>query len=307
MEQFKRVTGLPFDRVMVFPHAVAPTETLEALKEHNYWATVNSENVPLGSTVPNDPLFPLAPWTLAFKGFPSVKRISAEVPVSATNIAVNAFLGNPQLFYVHQEFFQDRIGAFNATADEINRLEPTVQWKSLGYIIRHLYLTRLRSDQNYDVLAISPNLELVNPTDRRRVFYVHKPEDARPPSSVTVNSSPISHQMTPNEIHFDVTLEPKQCVQINISYAEDSTFPSKDISKRSTLIAIDRRLSDFRDQQLSRSTFGRKIRFIYYNYGLDRLERLMERSIAILVVIVTGYVWLSVALARRKRRFAVGK
>jgi hypothetical protein len=307
MERFKRVTGLPYDRVMVFPHAVAPTETLEALKEHNYWATVNSENVPLGSTVPNDPLFPLTPWTLAFKGFPSVKRISAEVPVSATNIAINAFLGNPQLFYVHQEFFEDKIDAFNATADEINRLEPTVQWKSLGYIVRHLYLTRLRSDQDYDVLAISPNLELVNPTDRRLVFHVHKPEDPILPSSVVVNGSPISYQMAPNEIRFDVILEPKQSIDVEISYGKDSTFVSADISKRSALITMDRRLSDFRDRQLSRSTFGRKIQFVYYNYGLDRLERLIERSIVILVVIITGYALLSLALARRKRRCSVGK
>ena len=307
MEQFRRVTGLPYDRVMVFPHAVAPTETLDALKEHNYWATVNSENVPLGSTVPNDPLFPLTPWTLAFKGFPSVKRVSAEMPVSATNIAINAFLGNPQLFYVHQEFFEDKIDAFNATADEINRLEPTIQWKSLGYIVRHLYLTRLRSDQDYDVLAISPNLELVNPTDRRVVFHVHKPEESIPPFSVVVNGSPISCQMAPNEIRFDVTLEPKQSTDIEISYGRDPTFTSVDISKRSALITMDRRLSDFRDRQLSRSTFGRKIQFVYYNYGLDRLERLIERSIVILVVIITGYVLLCLAFARRKRRCTVGK
>jgi peptidoglycan/xylan/chitin deacetylase (PgdA/CDA1 family) len=307
MEQFKRVTGLPYDRVMVFPHAVAPTETLEALKEHNYWATVNSENVPLGSTVPNDPLFPLTPWTLEFKGFPSVKRISAEIPVSATDIAINAFLGNPQLFYVHQEFFEDKIGAFNATADEINSLEPMVQWKSLGYIIRHLYLTRLRSDQDYDVLVISPNLELVNPTDRRVVFHVHKPEDPIPPSSVVVNGSPISYQAALNEIRFDVILEPKQGTDVDISYGEDSTFVSADISKRSALITMDRRLSDFRDRQLSRSTFGRKIQFVYYNYGLDRLERLIERSIVILVVIITGYLLLSLALVRRKRKCTIVK
>jgi hypothetical protein len=113
--------------------------------------------------------------------------------------------------------------------------------------------------------------------------------------------------MAQNEIHFDVILEPKQSTDIKISYGEDSTFASEDISKRSALITMDRRLSDFRDRQLSRSTFGRKIQFVYYNYGLDRLERLIERSIVILVVIVTGYVWLSLALARRKRRCTVGK
>ena len=307
MEQFKRVTGLPYDRIMVFPHAVAPKETFEALKEHNYWATINSESVPLGSTVPDEPLFPLTPWTLAFSGFPSVKRISAEIPVSAANIAINSFLGNPQLFYVHQEFFEDKIGAFDATADEINRLEPKVQWKSAGYIVRHLYLTRLRSDQDFDVLAISPNLELTNPTDRRLIFHVHRPEEPRLLPSVAVDGHSISYKTAPNEIQFDVRLEPRQSSDIEISYGGELTLVSKSLSSRSALISLDRRLSDFRDLQLSRSIFGRKVQFVYYRYGFDRLERLIERSVAILVVSTAGYVLLSLYLARRKRRHTLGK
>jgi hypothetical protein len=147
----------------------------------------------------------------------------------------------------------------------------------------------------------------VNPTDRRVVFHVHKPEDPIPPSSVVVNGSPISYQAALNEIRFDVILEPKQGTDVEISYGEDSTFVSADISKRSALITMDRRLSDFRDRQLSRSTFGRKIQFVYYNYGLDRLERLIERSIVILVVIITGYLLLSLALVRRKRKCTIVK
>jgi hypothetical protein len=292
---------------MVFPHAGAPKETFEALKEHNYWATINSESVPLGSTVPDEPLFPLTPWTLAFSGFPSVKRISAEIPVSAANIAINSFLGNPQLFYVHQEFFEDKIGAFDATADEINRLDPEVQWKSACYIVRHLYLTRLRSDQDFDVLAISPNLELTNPTDRRLIFHVHRSEEPRLQPSVAVDGHSISYKTTPNEIQFDVRLEPRQSSDIEISYGGDLTLVSKSLSSRSALINLDRRLSDFRDLQLSRSIFGRKVQFVYYRYGFDRLERLIERSVAILVVSTAGYVLLSLYLARRKRRQTIGK
>ncbi|WP_158791841.1 hypothetical protein [Granulicella sp. L60] len=302
MEQFKKATGLPYDRVMVFPHAVAPAGTFETLKKSNYWATVNSENVPLGSIAPDDPLFPLSSWTLTFKGFPSVKRISAEVPISNTNIAINAFLGNPQLFYVHQEFFEDRIDAFDATADEINRLEPAVQWKSLGYIVRHLYLTRLRLDQDYDVLAISSNLELMNLTERRVVFHVHKPEDPTIPlRSVVVNGVPASYQATSNEIRFDVVLEPKQSRDVEISYSEGLTLASVDISKRSLLVALDRRLSDFRDMVLSRSMLGRKIQFAYYKYRFDRIERLIERSITIFFLVIAGLLLSRMVISLRKR------
>jgi hypothetical protein len=230
-----------------------------------------------------------------------VKRTSAEVPVSATNVAINAFLGNPQLFYVHQEFFEDKIGAFNATADEINRLEPAVQWKSLGYIVRHLYLTRLRPDQDYDVLAISSNLELVNSTERRIVFHVHKPEDPTIPlRSVTVNCVPTSYQAMSNEIRFDVIIEPKQSRDVEISYGDDLTLAPVDISKRSLLITVDRWLSDFRDLVLSRSMLGRKIQFVYYKYGFDSMEKFIERSIVLLLMAIAWLLLLRRTSSRRK-------
>ncbi len=302
MEQFRKRTGLPYDRVMVFPHAVAPAETFGILKKDDYWATVNSQNVPLGSRIPEDPLFPLTPWTLAFKGFPSVKRISAEVPVSNIDVAVNSFLGNPELFYVHQEFFEDQIGAFNAIADQVNRLEPQVRWKSLGYIMRHLYLIRLRSDQDYDVLAISSNLALVNPTERSIVFHVHKSEDPEIPlRTVLVDGIPVAHKSAFNEISFDVLIGPKQSRDVKVSYSDGVSLASVDISKKSLLITFDRRLSDFRDLRLSRSVLGRKVQSFYYRYGLDSLERLAERSIGFLLAIIAGYLLFRVIRARSRR------
>ena len=46
------------------------------------------------------------------------------------------------------------IGAFNEVAHMVNEIEPDIQWRSLGDIARHLYLTRLREDGNYDVLCV---------------------------------------------------------------------------------------------------------------------------------------------------------
>jgi peptidoglycan/xylan/chitin deacetylase (PgdA/CDA1 family) len=301
MDQFKRLTDLPYDRVMVFPHAVAPEQTIEILKKYNYWATVNSENVPMGSIAPKDPLFPFRPWTLAYGWFPSVKRVSAEVPVSTTNIAINAFLGNPQLFYIHQEYFEGGIGAFNAIADKINRLESSVEWRSLGYIARHLYLTRLRPDHDYEVLAISSNLELRNPTDRIAVFHVHRQEDPKsPPHSVVVNGAPIVYKTASDDIQFDVTLAPNESSNVEISYSGGRNLASFDVSNKSLLITLDRRLSDFRDQILSRRPLGRKIQYIYYKYGIDHLEKRIERMAGLLIAMCVGYVLLRMAVRLRK-------
>src|SRR5206468_6276577 len=99
MEAFSRTTSLPYDRVMVFPHAIAPAETLGLLKRYNFLATVNSQSVPLDAPSADDPLIVLRPWTLSYENFPSIRRISAEIPVSRADLAINAFLGNTQLFY----------------------------------------------------------------------------------------------------------------------------------------------------------------------------------------------------------------
>ena len=136
------------------------------LKKYNYWSTANSENVPLGSDEPGDPLFVLRPQTTSFGNFLSIKRQSAEIPVSSVRMAINAFLENPLLFYVHQEFFGNGIGAFNSIADQVNRIAPDTQWRNLGEISRHSYLMRLRQDGDYDVLALSANLVFTNPNDR---------------------------------------------------------------------------------------------------------------------------------------------
>ncbi len=52
MEQFQRLTKIPYDPVFVFPHVIGPEEVLEKLKTYNYLATVNSTNVPADRPIP---------------------------------------------------------------------------------------------------------------------------------------------------------------------------------------------------------------------------------------------------------------
>jgi hypothetical protein len=302
MDRFSRTTGLPYDRIMIFPHSVAPAETFGLLKRNNYWATVNSQSVPLGSSLPDDQLFALRTWTLSFKGFTSVSRISADVPVSATRIAINAFLGNPQLYYVHQEVFEDQIGAFNTTADEINRLVPNVRWASLGEISKHLYQIRLRPDHDYDVLAASSHMQLVNPTTLAAVFHVRRREDLSiPPRVISVDGRAIPFQSAPAEISFDVQLKPQERKDIEISYSDDLRLTSVDISKRDPLITADRWLSDFRDIYLSRSPAGRRIQLVYYKYGMDKIEKVIERFLVIIVAFCVFCLLLRISINRARR------
>ena len=87
MAKFQNLAGLSYDKVMVFPHGIAPARTLGLLKKYNFMATVNAGNVPLDSHEPADSLFWLRPVTMKFENFPSLKRYLPKKTQS--NIAID--------------------------------------------------------------------------------------------------------------------------------------------------------------------------------------------------------------------------
>jgi hypothetical protein len=296
MEAFTRNTGIPYEPVMVFPHAVSPAETFSRLKEFNYWATVNSENVPLGSAEPADPIFPLRPETLSFNNFLSVKRVSAEVPVSRTNLAINAFLGNPLLLYVHQEFFRGGADVFNPLADYINKMAPATEWKSLGQIVQHLYLERLRPDGTYDVQAFAPSFTLSNPSNRAVVFHVRKAENFEPAlKTVQAGGAPTDYKKEEGEISFEVNILPGEAKSILLTYANDLNLARIDVSKKDRRVMATRLLSDVRDNVLSTNAVGEVVIRLYLKMGSASLFLVMALAAAMLAL------W---GLRRRKLREA---
>ena len=55
MEKFQALTGIPYDKVFVFPHNIGSERILEQLKTYNFDATVNSLSVPMDRTRPASP------------------------------------------------------------------------------------------------------------------------------------------------------------------------------------------------------------------------------------------------------------
>ena len=170
MERFQALTGIAYDRFMVFPHGVAPELTFAALKRYGFSGTANSSNVPLDKKFPSEPTFLLRPYTSAYGGFLSLLRYSVSGEIPQVEIAIQMFMGNPLLFYGHQGLFETGAGAFNAYAELVNRIQPGMKWASLGQIAQHSHLLRKREDGGFDVLMLSSEMDLLNPTDKEGVF-----------------------------------------------------------------------------------------------------------------------------------------
>ncbi len=301
MARFKELTQLSYDPVMVFPHSVSPAQTFAVLKRYNLWATANSLNVPMGSEPPSDAEFSLRTVTLEFANFPSMRRYSAEAPGPESQLAVDAFLGNPMLFYVHQAFFASGIGTFDGTADTVNRLEPGTKWRSLGDIARHLYLEKLRDDDNYDIRAFSSEIVLMNPHGAA-TFFVQKDEDFTSPLTVLVDGKSYPYQRSGNKLLLSVEIGAGESRNIAVVYTNDLRLSDIDISKHSVRVRAIRYLSDFRDEVVSRTTAGRSlIRGYADNY--DRWNRLALISTSFFALVFAS----SLCFRRNRKRSQLKK
>lgn len=307
MEKFQALTGISYDRVMVFPHSVAPEKTFEALKANNYLATVNSQNVPMDSARPAGSLFALRPTTLLFGGFPSALRVEVAPGSANYPVAINAFLDNPLLYYSHQDLFADGINAFDATADEVNRIEPDTNWNGLGEIVRHLYVVRLRDDTNYDVLAFSSNLLIENTSGHDAIFFVHR-EDSKPGTiaAVNVDGQSVPFKVDAGNIGIQVPVSAGQTRSVVIQYQEAPGLLSTPIAKNSVRVSVLRRVSDFRDITLSRIPFGQTLTSAYYGYGSNR-KLVVLCGCGLLVVCLAGCWWLILIKRKRAARTISGR
>jgi hypothetical protein len=279
MERFTALTGIPYDRFMVFPHGVAPEPTFSALKAYEFLGTANAENVPLGNTFPADSAFLLRSYTGAYAGLLSLSRYSGAGAVPRTEIAVQSFLGNPLLFYGHENLFEKGIGAFNPFVDLVKQGEPDAQWTSLGEIARHSHLVRRRGDGGFDVWMFSNEMDLNNPTERDAVFYISKREDFAPAiRSLRIDGAPVAFERSGHVITLRAVIPGRQVRKFRLAYQNDLDVSRENISKSSIYAYILRWISDFRDLHLSQVSWGYAIKQAYYDYGGDSIEEYVEQK-----------------------------
>jgi hypothetical protein len=235
----------------------------------------------------------MRPVTLSFAGFPSISRYSVTTPIPRDFIAINEFLGNPLFFYGHSNFFARGIDAFDGVADEVNKVEPDTQWRSLGDIVRHLYVVRLRDDSNYDVLAFSNNICLDNISRRDSIFYVRKQEiGGQTINAVLVDGQRYQYQLQNGYLNFSIPVPMGNTRCFGIQYENDLELASIGTSKESLIAYFLRTASDFRDIYLSKSAFGLAIIRFYDEHEGTPAQVLGCMLVFLVVCVYVSYRWL---------------
>jgi hypothetical protein len=311
MDEFSRLTEIPYDRVWIFPYSIGPEPVLSILKENGLLATVNPETVPQGLALPADPLFELRNVTLSYANFPSVRRFGVEGDLPSSFLAIQSFLGNPLLLYVHEGFFASGIGAFDPYADKINRINPNTVWTSLGEIARHTYLMKRRDDGQYDIRSYSSDLLISNPDSQTRTFHVEKAESFPPAlDSVLIDGQPMPYKEDRGLVTIAVVIPGGESRDVQIKYAIPRNAEHVDLSKSDLQSSLLRYISDFRDLVLSRSRFGMWLTNFYYQAldpektgGDGRLYLLLAVPAVVILGLGFGYpIWKKRRSRQRIRR-----
>jgi hypothetical protein len=294
MERFHSLTGIPYDRFMVFPHAVAPEATFTLLTSYGFSGTANSSNVPLHMRPANDLGSLFRPSTSVYGGLLSLSRHPVIGDLHRSQLAIQSFFGNPLLFYGHENLFEGGVGAFNQFADFINQLQSDVKWTSLGEIARHSHLIRSRLDGNFDVLMFSSEMDLVNRDREEREFFVTKAGQTPDASSVMVDGSPVTFRRSGNIYNLSLSIPAHQVCKVRFLYDNDLDLVREDVRKTGLYFYSLRIASDFRDLRLSRSKFGSALIRGYYLHRWDKVELYLEEKwwlgVVLLVLVLVG-IW----------------
>jgi hypothetical protein len=301
MEQFQQLTGIRYDRFMVFPHGIAPEATLAALKTYGFLGTANSLNVPLDKPFPTDPIFLLRSYTTSYGGLLSLSRYSVEAPVSQRDIAIQSFLGNPVLFYAHQGFFAGGAAAFNPVAETVNRIQPETKWVGLGELSRHLYQIRRREDGSFDVRMLSSEMALANPTSQEQVYHVSALTGRTTIAELALDSVASTFQQNGDTAEFVVRVPPHATRSVRIQYVSDLDLGRQDIAKRDLRGYLLRYISDFRDMQLSTQAWGRSVVGSYYAKSGGSIELFLERRWYLPAAVAVGCLILMLTWMLRRR------
>ncbi len=286
MEVFHKKTNIPYDKVMVFPHGIAPKETLSILNRYGFIATFNGTNVPLDEPAYNSAQSQLRSVTISYSNFPSYSRhglsrsysydSNVDVEHIKSMIATDFFLGNPIVFYTHQDFFYNSIESFNIIAKLVNSFDQEVRWTSLGEIARHNYLLRAMNKQTYEVLALSNTLNFENKTNKPITYNVMKKvaSEITIKRVITMNGDQLEFIIHEGLLRFVLKLNPGDVQYIKIEQDYDVYPLEIDLSERVFSVIMIRLAADIRDLILSRNGIGRWISRLYY----------MRRNIAYLYI-----------------------
>lgn len=245
MQEHARVAGVPFDDVMVFPQGLFSPEAIDALRRCGYLAAVNSDVCPSTGSSARLALRDLLDVAVTrFADFPLFGR---RYPRDLGALAFDLFLGKPALAVEHHGYFRDGYSALAEFVDQLNRLEPALEWSSLGVVCSSAALTRTAGDGEVHVQFFSTRFLLSNDEAQTMTYVLTRRNWLTESPTVSINGRETPSEVADNVLRMRVTLAPGETAAVRIGRAP-AHGPTPLVRQRGPVkVRLRRRLSEFRD------------------------------------------------------------
>jgi hypothetical protein len=247
MHTHHRLSGVPFDDVMVFPQGRFSVEAVTALRATGYLATANGDVCPANSPVS----LILQNWLeVAVTRFSDFPLFGRRYPGEIAEFAFDLFLGKPALAVEHHRYFENGYGELESFVDRLKALDHRLEWSSLGTICSRACLTKSGDAGQVHVRFYTHSFTLTNrgrqPT--RYVLFRNQP-DATRPLSVTVDGREHECERAGDDVMVALSLEPGATATIVVSSDRTSSVgaPWKASSAHHINVRARRILGEFRD------------------------------------------------------------
>jgi hypothetical protein len=254
MKLHGELTKLHCDRVMVFPQGQFSIEAMAALRSSNFEAAVNTVPHPRQQQV-NLTLAELArPAVLRYAGFPLFLRKNS-VRTQTLDIAFNLFFGKPILIVEHHNIFEEPQPLIDAI-NRINAAAPEIRWSDLGTALSGSILNRREPDGTCRVLASARTIRVSNTTESLRHFTIewNQLEDAARVENVLRNEFAYDgFQIEEKTVRVSAELEPGRSEIFSLVFRSSDASVSKFGLRHSARAFVRRRLSEIRDNYLSKN------------------------------------------------------
>lgn len=259
MQVHERLSGVPFDDVMVFPQGLFSAEALAALKASGYLAAVNSGLRPsnLPQVLRLRDLIDVA--LMAFADFPLFGR---HYPRSPAEFALDLFLGKPALVVEHHGYFRDGYERVRTFARQLNELDQRLEWSNLATICSRACLKRTTADGEVLVRFYTSRFWLENTSTQTQSYLLCRRRTSEGPlPAVTLNGRPCACEQKDGELKIALTLDPGQTAEIRILSEEPvhAYAPSwRPASTRRVRVFVRRGLCEIRDNYIDTNPILRR-------------------------------------------------
>jgi hypothetical protein len=217
MNRHESITGICYDRVMVFPQGIFSEAAMSALKHTDLIAAVNNDIIsadlrPRAITISE--LWDIAVVGYAFPLF--TRRYPWE---GIENFAFDALLGKPAIIIIHHDYCSDHCRRLVDFIDQLNALKCRLAWRSLGEVVRRSWRQRELSPDAVEVEMYGSELRVENYSGQAKRFLIRRREcEPTAIREICDGSGPLAWSSVDGHINFEIELGSGESETVGIRF-----------------------------------------------------------------------------------------